>query len=137
MDSHRITPLTEGGLLAALTVVIAIASVYLPIVGPFIALLWPLPLAVLVLRHGMRQGIMAMLVAGAALAMLIEPVIALRLVAAFGPLGLMLGFGYRKGLSGVKLFPLAFLAAMLGELAVLGLILPFSARTPLPCSWMG
>ena len=130
MDSHRITPLTEGGLLAALTVVIAIASVYLPIVGPFIALLWPLPLAVLVLRHGMRQGIMAMLVAGAALAMLIEPVIALRLVAAFGPLGLMLGFGYRKGLSGVKLFPLAFLAAMLGELAVLGLIFAFFGTNP-------
>ena len=44
MDSHRITPLTEGGLLAALTVVIALAAVYLPLVGPFIALLWPLPL---------------------------------------------------------------------------------------------
>lgn len=130
MDSHRITPLTEGGLLAALTVVIAIASVYLPLVGPFIALLWPLPLAVLVLRHGMRQGIMAMLVAGAALAMLIEPVIALRLVAAFGPLGLMLGFGYRKGYAGVKLFPLAFLAAMLGEMAVLGLIFAIFGTNP-------
>ena len=130
MDSHRITPLTEGGLLAALTVVIAIASVYVPLVGPFIALLWPLPLAVLVLRHGMRQGFMAMLVAGAALAMLIEPMIALRLVAAYGPLGLMLGYGYRKGLSGLKLFPLAFLAAVAGELVVLGLIFAVFGNNP-------
>ena len=119
MDSHRITPLTEGGLLAALTVVIAIASVYLPIVGPFIALLWPLPLAVMLLALAVKR-----------FGMLIEPVIALRLVAAFGPLGLMLGFGYRKGLSGVKLFPLAFLAAMLGELAVLGLIFAFFGTNP-------
>jgi uncharacterized protein YybS (DUF2232 family) len=130
MDSHRITPLTEGGLLAALTVVIAIASVYVPLVGPFIALLWPLPLAVLVLRHGMRQGFMAMLVAGAALAMLIEPMIALRLAAAYGPLGLMLGYGYRKGLSGLKLFPLAFLAAVAGELVVLGLIFAVFGNNP-------
>ena len=92
MDSHRITPLTEGGLLAALTVVIALAAVYLPLVGPFIALLWPPPLAVLVLRHGFRQGFLAMLVAGAALSMLMDPVIALRLVLGFGPLGLVLGF---------------------------------------------
>ena len=70
MDSHRITPLTEGGLLAALTVVIAIASVYLPIVGPFIALLWPLPLAVLVFRMG-RAAI------GAAFSISREPSIAI------------------------------------------------------------
>ena len=130
MDSHRITPLTEGGLLAALTVVIAIASVYVPLAGPFIALLWPLPLAVLVLRHGMRQGIMAMLVAGAALAMLIEPLIALRLVMAYGPLGLVLGYGYRKGYNGIKLFTLAFLAAILGELVVLGLIFAIFGNNP-------
>lgn len=130
MDSRRITPLTEGGLLAALTVVIALASVYVPLAGPFIALLWPLPLAVLVLRHGMRQGIMAMVVAGAALAMLIEPLIALRLVLAYGPLGLMLGYGYRQGFSGLKLFPLAFLAAILGELAVLGVIFAVFGNNP-------
>lgn len=130
MDSYRINPLKEGGLLAALTVVIALAAVYLPLVGPFIAMLWPLPLAVLVLRHGVRQGILAMLVAGAALAMLMEPVIALRLVVGFGPLGLMLGFGYRKGFSGLKLFPMAFAAAMLGELAVLGLIFAVFGNNP-------
>ena len=130
MDSYRINPLKEGGLLAALTVVIALAAVYLPLVGPFIAMLWPLPLAVLVLRHGVRQGILAMLVAGAALAMLMEPVIALWLVVGFGPLGLMLGFGYRKGFSGLKLFPMAFAAAMLGELAVLGLIFAVFGNNP-------
>ena len=130
MDSNRMTPLTEGGLLAALTVVIALASVYVPLAGPFIALLWPLPLAVLVLRHGLRQGVMAMLVSGAALAMLIEPVIALRLVVGFGPLGLVLGFGYRQGYSGIKLFPLAFAAAMLGEIAVLGLIFAVFGSNP-------
>ena len=33
MNQHRITPLTESGLLAALTVVLALAAVYLPVVG--------------------------------------------------------------------------------------------------------
>lgn len=33
MTSHRITPLTESGLLSALTVILALAAVYLPVVG--------------------------------------------------------------------------------------------------------
>ena len=122
MESHKIMPLTEGGLLAALTVVIALMSVYLPFVGPFVALLWPLPLAVLVLRHGLRQGVMAMLVSGAALSMLIEPLIALRLTLSYGPLGLVLGFCYHKKYSGSRTFLLSLTAAILGELAVLGLL---------------
>ncbi len=51
MNQHRITPLTESGLLAALTVVLALAAVYLPVVGIVAALIWGLPLFVLVVRQ--------------------------------------------------------------------------------------
>ncbi len=93
MNQHRITPMTESGLLAALTVVLALAAVYLPVIGMAAALIWPLPVLVLVVRHGVRWGLMAVVVSGVIMALLIEPMTALRLVLAFAPTGLMLGLG--------------------------------------------
>ena len=62
MTSHRITPLTESGLLSALTVILALAAVYLPVVGVVASLVWAIPIIVLVVRHGLRWGVMAVLV---------------------------------------------------------------------------
>ena len=73
MNQHRITPLTESGLLAAITVVLALAAVYLPVVGMIAALIWALPIVILVVRHGWRWGIMAVFVAGIIMALVIEP----------------------------------------------------------------
>ena len=50
MNQHRITPMTESGLLAALTVMLALAAVYLPVLGMAATLIWPLPVLVLVVR---------------------------------------------------------------------------------------
>lgn len=126
----RITPLTEGGLLAALTVVIALLAVYVPVVGFFAVLFWPLPLAVLVLRHGLRQGVMALFVSGAALAMLIEPMLSARLTLGYGPLGLVLGYGYRHSFGAVRLFLSGLAAATVGELMAFGLLFAFIGENP-------
>ena len=53
MTSHRITPLTESGLLSALTVILALAAVYLPVVGVVASLVWAIPVIVLVVRTGL------------------------------------------------------------------------------------
>ena len=80
MTSYRLKPLTESSLLSALTVILALAAVYLPVVGMAAALVWALPIIVLVVRHGLRWGIMAVLVSGIIMALLIEPMISLRMV---------------------------------------------------------
>ena len=72
MTSHRITPLTESGLLSALTVILALAAVYLPVVGVVASLVWAIPVIVLVVRHGLRWGAMAVLVSGGYAALSID-----------------------------------------------------------------
>lgn len=131
MNQHRITPLTESGLLAALTVVLAMAAFYLPVIGVAAALLWALPVIVLVVRHGLHWGLMAVLVSGAIMAILIEPVLSLRMVISFAPAGLVLGYGFRNCWRGVKVFGLALSASLLGKLLALGLLFAVTAINPL------
>ena len=101
---QRTVPVAEGGLLAALTVILALAAVYLPVIGIAAALLWPIPIIVLVVRHGVRQGMMAAVVAGIIMALFIDPVTALQMVISFMPTGIVLGWGFRRSWSAVKVF---------------------------------
>lgn len=131
MTQHRMTPLTESGLLTALSVVLALMAVYLPFIGFFLVLFWPLPLIVLVARHGLRWGIMAALAAGVLMGLLVEPMLSLRLVIAFAPAGLLLGWAFAKGMSGVKSFLLTIAAAIVGQAAAVGLLLFVTGVNPL------
>ena len=131
MNQHRITPLTESGLLTALSVVLALMAVYLPFIGFLLVLFWPLPLVVLVVRHGMRWGILASLAAGILVGLLVEPLLSLRLVVAFAPAGLLLGWAFAKGWSGVRTFMLTLLAAIAGQAAAVGLLLWVTDVNPL------
>jgi len=131
MNQHRMTPLTESGLLTALSVVLALMAVYLPFIGFFLVLFWPLPLIVLVVRHGLRWGFMATLATGILMALLVEPMLSLRLVLAFAPAGLFLGWAFAKGMSGVKSFVLTILMAILGQAATLLVLLLVMDVNPL------
>ncbi|SHK39683.1 Uncharacterized conserved protein YybS, DUF2232 family [Selenomonas ruminantium] len=131
MSEHRITPLTESGLLTALSVVLALMAVYLPFIGFLLVLLWPLPLVVLVVRHGLRWGSLAALAAGILVGLLVEPLLSLRLTVAFAPAGLLLGWAFAKGLSGVRTFMLTLLAAIVGQAAAVGLLLLVTDVNPL------
>lgn len=131
MSEHRITPLTESGLLTALSVVLALMAVYLPFIGFLLVLFWPLPLIVLVVRHGLRWGILASLAAGILIGLLVEPLLSLRLVIAFAPAGLLLGWAFARGLSGVRTFMLTLLAAIAGQAAAVGLLLWVTDVNPL------
>ena len=131
MNQHRITPLTESGLLTALSVVLALMAVYLPFIGFLLVLFWPLPLVVVVVRHGLRWGVMATVAAGILMGVLVEPMLSLRLVVAFAPAGLLLAWAFAKGLSGVRTFLLTLLAAIAGQAAAVGLLLLVTDVNPL------
>ena len=130
MKEQRVTPLTESGLLAALLVVLGQAAVYLPVWGMVATLCWPLPLIVLVVRHGVRWGILGLLVAGVVMGLLIEPTLAARMVLAFGPTGLMLGLGFRRQWSGTKVFGAGLAGSIIAKLAALGLLFALTGINP-------
>ena len=131
MTSHRITPLTESGLLSALTVILAMAAAYLPVIGMVAALVWALPVVVLIVRHGLRWGVMSVFVSGVIMALLLEPMLSLRMVLSFGPTGLMLGYAFRHQWSGAHAFGMTLVASVAGKLLTFGLLFLVTSVNPL------
>ena len=130
MINHRITPMTESGLLAAITVIMGLIAVYIPVLGMGAAILWPLPIIVLVVRHGLRWGMMAAVTAGVVMAMLIEPIVSLRMLITFGPVSLMLGYGFRQEWPAAKILLLSLLTAVMAMLAGLALVFAVTGINP-------
>jgi len=114
---HPTRGLTEGAILAALTVIVAAAGLVAPFVGVLLA---PLPIMLLVIRWGPRIAVLAAIVATAVLLEFVGPLNALSAAAMFAPLGLALGWGVWRGvgaegtiLIGAAAFLLSALAALL------------------------
>ncbi len=89
----RVQGLTEGAILAALVAIFAIATWYIPLISLATTFLCPLPLAVLVIRHGFRVAAIASIVSVLVGAALAGPLVGLVILVAFAPMGITLGVG--------------------------------------------
>ena len=108
-------PLIEGALLAALTVVIALVAIYVPVVGPLLGLTWAIPVMLVHVRHGWRLSILTVVVAAALLAVIVGPIEAVLRAAYFGFVGIAFGYAFRRRLSSSW----AILAGSLGSIAAM------------------
>ncbi len=97
--------LTEGALLAALVAVLAGAARYLPLVAVISPFVCPLPLALLVIRQGIRIALLASLVAALLATVLAGPLVGAVLLITFAPLGIALGLGVRQRRSAQAIVP--------------------------------
>ncbi|WP_294157619.1 YybS family protein [uncultured Selenomonas sp.] len=122
MTSNRLTPLTESGILAALSVVLGLMAVYLPIIGVVAVMVWALPLLILTVRHGLKYGLAAAVAAMAVLSLFAGPPLAFRLFLAFAPTGVVLGWAIRKEYSGTRTFFSGLAASIGGKLLGFALI---------------
>ncbi len=86
----RVSSLTESGILAGITVVMAIVAMYVPLLGILAVLLWPLPMILLLVRHGIKWALMSVVTAIVVTAALVEPMASLRL-GVLCPHGISLG----------------------------------------------
>lgn len=121
MVNQKIKPMAEGGILSAIAVIMALTSIYVPIIGTVVAFIWPLPIIVLVVRHGIRWGIMASVVSSLLIAMLIHPMQALMMFIGFGLVGIVLGYNYRRGFGAFKSLFIGMLSSIVAKAAVIGL----------------
>lgn len=117
MMAHRLTPLTESGILAALAVVLGLMAAFLPVIGVVAVFLWALPLLVLTVRQGVRLGAGAAAASSAVLSLFAGPLLALRMCVAFAPVGLVLGWGIRRGWSGTRTFLAGLVSSVASKLA--------------------
>ena len=122
MTSNRLTPLTESGILAALSVVLGLMAVYLPVIGVVAVMVWALPLLILTVRHGLKYGLAAAVAAMAVLSLFAGPPLAFRLFLAFAPTGVVLGWAIRKEYSGTRTFFSGLASSIGGKLLGFALI---------------
>lgn len=113
--------MVEGGILTAIAIIFAIMSTYLPFIGPFINFIWPVPIIILGVRQGYKWSIMATFASGVIIALLLHPLKAVAVVVGFALIGIVIGYGFRKGYSPVKTFLLGSAASFVSKVAVLGL----------------
>ena len=119
---RSVTPTIEGGLLVAITVLIGLVTVYVPILGMFAEFFCAVPLAVLSARQGAGKGLTALVVTFILLSMLISPILATRLALSFGICGVALGWCVRKNFGAVKIFLLTLIVASAAQVLTLGLL---------------
>lgn len=107
----------ESALLAALGAVLILFAFYVPLLGMIVALVSPLPVAMAVLRHGGRWGLLASIVSTLALFPFVDWITALGLWIVYGWVGLAFGIAVRRRYSaGVVLVVTAF-ALLLGTIS--------------------
>lgn len=123
MENRRVKPMVEGGILAAIAVAMSLISMYIPIIGSLVAFILPLPIVVLVVRHGVRWGIMSTVIAGVLIAMLISPLQAISIVVVCGFIGVVLGYTYRKGYGAVRCLAISSASAIVSILVVMAVSL--------------
>lgn len=130
MADTKIKSMTESGLLAAITVITALIGVYVPLVGIVAILLWPLPILVLEVRHGMKWALLSVLAAGLIMSILIEPLAAVRMVIGFAPPAIALGYGFRNQLPATKNLMLSLVSAIISMLLAMGLLFAITEVNP-------
>ena len=104
-------------MLSVITVIMALCSAYVPVLGNIAALLWPLPIVVLVVRHGLRWGIMAVAVSGVVMTALLGPAFSVVTIMTFAFVGLMLGVGYQRHWAAARCFMMALLVSAISTAA--------------------
>lgn len=119
MNNNRLRPVTEGGILIAIAVIFALAGTYLPFFGVFASLFWPVPIAILGVRHGYKWSILATFIASVLIAAMIHPLQAVTIAIGLGLVGIVFGYSFRAGHAPVKTVVLGTLASLVSNIAVI------------------
>lgn len=131
MQKSPVRPVVEGGVLTAVAILFALISTYLPIIGAFVNLLWPVPIVLLGVRHGYKWSIMAVAASGIMIALIMHPLTAVSVVVGFGLIGIALGYGLRQGFSPTKTLLLGASASLISKIAVLAITAAVMGFNPL------
>lgn len=128
---RSIRPTVEGAFLAALTVILYLASIYIPILGVFVSFLCPLPVMFLVIRWGARVGILASFVASALVFTLAGLMQAVTCLVGFSLLGIAMGVTVRRKYALPEILILNTGVSLLSKLALVGIALIVAGKNPL------
>lgn len=131
MQKSPVRPVVEGGVLTAVAIIFALISTYVPVLGAFVNLIWPVPIVLLGVRHGYKWSIMAVVASGIIIALIMHPLTAVSVVVGFGLIGIALGYAVREGFSPAKTLLLGAAASLISKAAVLAISAAVMGFNPL------
>lgn len=106
--------LTESGMTVGIAVILSLIGIYVPLLSTVSLLVWPVPIAFLGVRHGMRWSSLAVAAAMIILMMTVGPVLATGIGLLFGSMGIALGEGYRRRWDAGRLMLVTMVVFLLG-----------------------
>lgn len=95
-NQNNTKALVETALLTALAVVLILITTYVPVLGIICTFIWPLPIAMVYIRHGVKNSVLSLAVTGIIAGMMVGPIVALGLVTSLGLTGVILGYCISK-----------------------------------------
>lgn len=120
----------EGALMAGLVCIFVAVTYYVPISGLIFSVVWPIPIALLYRRYDLRTALLAVIVATLILMALVGPLNALDTALLFGPLGLALGYAFRRGWPTGRTLALGTLAVAFATLGSVAVFFFIGGQTP-------
>lgn len=123
--------MVEGALLSAITIILSLFSLYVPVLGLVASLVWPVPIVILGIRHGLRTSILSTAVAGILVAMLEGPTQAFTVVLGFGFIGVTMGWAIGKDYPPLKVMILGGAASLISKVVLILISLYIMGINPL------
>lgn len=111
--------IVEGAFLAAITAILFIISIYIPLLGTLVSFLCPLPIIILYLRHSLKFTIISIFVSGVLVSIIAGPLQGLMVLLGFGILGVTLGYAIKKELSSNEIILLGSIASLSSKIIII------------------
>lgn len=97
MEQHKpVVAMTTAGCFAAIMLVIALLSTYIPFFAAIGHTIMPMPITIVYMKYSLRYAIMTGVVAAVLMGIFIDPVSAIIQFVGFSIIGLTLGVGFRR-----------------------------------------
>lgn len=119
MKQNDTKSLVEGALLSAITIILSLTALYVPVIGVFATLVWPVPIIILGIRHGLKTSIMATFVSGVVVSMIEGPTQAFTVVIGFGLIGVVMGWAINKDFSPFKVLAFGAIASLVSKVLLI------------------
>lgn len=122
--------LVETAMMVGISVLLGIIGRYVPVLNIIGVLIFPLPTVILVLRRGLKAGLLGAVATFLLLALFTNPLVALIMMMQYLSLGLFLGYAFRMGFRPVTTVLIGTLIASFGTITNL-VLSTFVAGLPL------
>lgn len=131
MKKNDTRAMVEGALLAAISVILSLFTLYFPVLGSFTSLFLPVPIIILGIRHSIGTSVLSTLVASFVVGMISGPVQGITVLLGFGLIGISMGWALGKDLSIAKVMVIGSIASLISKVALIFLTMMVMGINPL------